>query len=302
MLTRNAASVAEKSSLARIVEVDYDSDASLREAFIGQDAVVSTVAMSAISNQPRMIDAAIAAGVKLYIPAEYTVNSRDRNAQAQPMMASVVSIQQYLSSKEGEISWFVVNCGALLEFVLDHPVLLDFDNCTARLWDGGEGAISLSDIPLLARAVAAALQQPDQVVDHRLKIHGGTITQNRALKLARKYSPHEWKVESAKSQEAYSAATQRIVAGASGGQAELMADLMTAYAAATFGSCDGHFEAAYADPDNERLGVDTFSHDEIEQAIRQRITLGTHAAQSATTGSESLRDVTGDLAAAFKNA
>jgi hypothetical protein len=68
----------------------------------------------------------------------------------QPMMSSVVAIQDYLATIEDEISWFVMNYGASLKFVLDHPVILDFDKCSATLWDGGEGAISLSDIPLLA--------------------------------------------------------------------------------------------------------------------------------------------------------
>ena len=79
--------------------MDYDSQTSLERALKGQDALVSTVAMSAISNQPLLIDAAIAAGVKLFVPAEYTVNSRDPPAQARPMMASVVAIQHYLATK-----------------------------------------------------------------------------------------------------------------------------------------------------------------------------------------------------------
>lgn len=184
VLTRDAAQLKDLSPEIKIQQVDYDSDDSLIQASQGQDALISTVAMSAISTQPRTIDAAIAAGVRIFIPAEYTVNSRDATAQMQPMISSVVAIQDYLATKEDKISWFVINCGALLEFVLDHPVILDFDKQSATLWDGGEGAISLSDIPLLARAVSAVLRQPDRVVGHRVKVHGGTITQNQALEIA----------------------------------------------------------------------------------------------------------------------
>jgi hypothetical protein len=59
-----------------------------------------------------------------------------------------------------------------------HSRANDFNKRSATLWDGGEGAISLSDIPILARAVSAVLKQPDRVLDHRVKVHGGTITQN----------------------------------------------------------------------------------------------------------------------------
>lgn len=300
VLTRDTERLSKVFPTARIVAVNYDSDASLTKALQDQDAVVSTVAMSAISNQPRLIDAAIAAGVRYFIPAEYTVNSRDATAQAQPMMASVVAIQQYLATKEDQINWFVINCGALLEFILDHPILLDFDKHTGRLWDHGEGAISLSDIPLLARAVAAVLRQPDKVVDHRVKVHGGTITQNAALALAKQHSSLEWPVQAAHSQSTYNMAMQKLRSGSISDPAELMHNLMIAYAAATFGNCDGHFESAYAEPDNGWLGVDLFTNNEIEEAIRKRVTLGTWAEQSGTSGEESMKDVSGGLAEKFK--
>ena len=300
ILTRDPAGLAEKFSTARKIQVDYESDASLQQALNGHDALVSTVAMSAIANQKRMIDAAIAAGVKYFIPAEYTVNSRDAKAQAQPMMASVVDIQRYLTTKDDQIAWFVVNCGALLEFVLDHPVLLDFDNQVATLWDGGDGAISLSDIPLLARAIATALRQPERVLDHRLRVHGGTITQKRALELAKQYSPKPWTVRHADSQSAYDKAMQGLQSALPADQSELMKNLMIMYTAATFGKCEGHFESAYESPDNAWLGVDTFSDNEIEHAIQKRVTVGSWASQSATVEQESLKDVSGGLAATFK--
>jgi len=72
-----------------------------------------------------------------------------------------------------------MNRGALVEIVLDHPVTLDFNKQSATLWDGGEGAISPSNIPLLAQAVSAVLKQPG---------HGGIITQSRTLEIAKQTS------------------------------------------------------------------------------------------------------------------
>jgi hypothetical protein len=112
-------------------------------------------------------------------------------------VSSAVAIQDYLATKQDDISWFVINCGALLDFVLDHPVILDFDKRSATLWDGGEGSISLSDVPLSARAVSAVLKQPDRVVDHRVKVHGGIITQNQALEIAQQASAGYWTAQHA---------------------------------------------------------------------------------------------------------
>lgn len=83
MLTRDAANLSNRFPRARIVEVDYDSDTSLINALDKEAAIVSAMAKSAISDQPRMINAAVTAGVNLFIPAEYTANSHDANAQAQ---------------------------------------------------------------------------------------------------------------------------------------------------------------------------------------------------------------------------
>lgn len=287
----------ELPSSIKVEQVDFDSQTSLERALVEQDALISTVAMSAISNQPRMIDAAISAGVKLFIPAEYTVNSRDTLAQAQPMMLSVVAIQKYLATKGGQIAWSVINCGALLEFVLDHHVVLDFDKHSATLWDGGEGAISLSNIPLLARAVSAVLKQPDHVSNHRLKVHGGIITQNRALEIAKQISTHEWTTEQANSQLAYAAAFKSLSDGSAKSQEQLMAVLLTAYNAASFGNCDGHFESAYAESDNDWLGVEEFSDGEIQEAIKQRVIKIEHGGTSDGDPLETLGDVTGELAA-----
>jgi hypothetical protein len=297
LLTRDVTKSKDLPADIRLQQVDYNSDMSLSQALEGQDALISTVVMSAISNQPRMIDAAITAGVKLFIPAEYTANSRDVQAQAQPLMSSVVAIQRYLATKEDQISWFVVNCGALLEFVMDHPVILDFDNRTATLWDGGEGAISLSNIPLLAQAVSAVLKQPDRVANHRVKVHGGTITQNRALEIAEQASTGEWKAAQADSQGPYTASMRMLSDGSSKTQEQLLAAMLTAYNAAAFGRCDGHFEAAYVEPNNAWLGIAEFGNGEIEEAIEKKVIDSERGGTTDGNRLESLGEITGELAA-----
>lgn len=299
IFTRDAKHLTVLPTAIKIQQVDYDSERSLVGALHDQDALVSAVAMSAISNQPRMIDAAIAAGVKYFIPAEYTVNSRDAAAQGQPMMSSVVAMQKYLATKEDRISWFVINCGALLEFVLDHPVILNFDKRTATLWDGGEGAISLSNIPLLARAVSAVLKQPERVADHRLKVHGGTVTQTRALEIAKQAAAGEWTAQEGDSQAAFSASMKSLTDVKSLAPEQLMAAMLTAYNAASFGKrCEGHFESAYQEVDNAWLGITDFTSGETEKAIRDKAV--SSGEKSAGSERESLSDVTGELAAIHK--
>ena len=59
-----------------VKKVDYTSVDSLKPALEGQDAVVSVLGTMATGNQQPLIDAAIAVGVKRFIPSEFGVNTR----------------------------------------------------------------------------------------------------------------------------------------------------------------------------------------------------------------------------------
>lgn len=54
---------------------DYSSHEDLVSAFKGQDAVVSTVGAPALGDQIKLINAAIEAGVKYFIPSEFGGNT-----------------------------------------------------------------------------------------------------------------------------------------------------------------------------------------------------------------------------------
>ena len=276
----------------QIREVDYDSDESLKKALQSQDAVVSTVAMSAITNQKRMIDAAIDVGVKFFIPAEFTVESRHPDARRLPLLASVIDIQDYLTARQDRISWTVVNSGAAMEFAFDPPFILDFDNYNATLWDGGDGAVSLSNFDIIAEAVVGVLKHPHRVQDHCVRVHGATLTQKEALRIARKYYTDQWTVVERDAAAAVEESMAAIESGSDMGPDQLMRTMLTLYSAMAFGK--GHFDGAYKYPDNAWLGVTTAIDDQaIENAIKYRLTKGKvgHA-----TG-EDLTDVVDQLGA-----
>lgn len=114
----------------KVVNVDYESFDSLKSAFEGQDAIVSLMASAALGVQTKIIDAAIAAGVKRYIPSEFGSNTADpKTVAAVPFFQDKVDIQNYLKSKEKEISWsaiitgpFFGECTRLCD--MDEPIYL----------------------------------------------------------------------------------------------------------------------------------------------------------------------------------
>lgn len=100
-----------------MVTVDYNSTESLTSAFSGADAIVSAVDRFAVSCQFKMIDAAILAGVKWFLPSEYGADRFNENARALANYGEKNAVSHYLEEKarEGKISWTMIITGPFLD-------------------------------------------------------------------------------------------------------------------------------------------------------------------------------------------
>ena len=91
---------------------------SLTEAFKGQDAVISLVARAVVGDQNKFVDAAIAAGVKRFIPSEFGTNTlSDKLPAIAPVFEGKKSTADYLESKEGSIDWTSIITGPFFDWV-----------------------------------------------------------------------------------------------------------------------------------------------------------------------------------------
>jgi hypothetical protein len=104
-------------------------------------------------------------------------------------------------------------------------------------------------------------------------------------------------VQHADSQSAYSASIEALNAGQADTPMKLMAAMLTVYKAASFGTCDGHFESAYREADNSWLGVGEFIDGEIVEAVRKKAAGASHGSRPDSVQLENLSNVTGELAA-----
>lgn len=99
------------------IDDDYP-EAGLLEAFQGQDAVISTIATSAAEVQKAMIDAAIKAGVKRFVPSEFGSDMQNEKAVAlfPQFFQGKVDTVQYLKTKEKEgLTWSAFTTGPFFE-------------------------------------------------------------------------------------------------------------------------------------------------------------------------------------------
>lgn len=104
---------------ATIIQANYDSEEDLVRAFTGQDAIVSTVGGAGFTQQKVFIDAAIKAGVKRFLPSEFSMNTQSDAARALvPLFEAKQDILNYLREKEGTgLTWTGLANGPLLDWV-----------------------------------------------------------------------------------------------------------------------------------------------------------------------------------------
>lgn len=74
-------------------------DDEILSAFKGQDAVISTIATASAKQQERLIDIAIKAGVKRFVPSEFGSDTRNPNAMA--------ILPQYFGGKQATVDYLI---------------------------------------------------------------------------------------------------------------------------------------------------------------------------------------------------
>jgi len=94
-------------AIVTVKKVDTTSTDALTEAFKGQDAVVSTVGTAAGSTQKTIIDAAVAAHVKRFIPSKFGYNTREaRGTKAGGLLKAKIETVDYLIELSQKHDWF----------------------------------------------------------------------------------------------------------------------------------------------------------------------------------------------------
>jgi hypothetical protein len=87
-------------------------------ALQGQDAVVSGLGFEGKTTEKALIDAAVEAGVKRFLPSEYGVDNTNPAASGlSPVFRRKADVIEYLRSKEGSgLSWTAVPTGMWLDW------------------------------------------------------------------------------------------------------------------------------------------------------------------------------------------
>lgn len=120
MISRKDSSAAFPSSVT-VHKSDF-TEGDLEAAFKGQDAVITAVGATGFGEQKKLVDAAISAGVKRFLPSEFSASSQDAAVlQLLPLFGQKAELIEYLKSKQSaNFSWTGVASSLLFDWVSTH--------------------------------------------------------------------------------------------------------------------------------------------------------------------------------------
>lgn len=239
--------------------VDYDSLESLESAFRGQDVIVSTTGGEATLGQKLMIDAAIKAGVKRFIPSDFGSLTTDPAASHLPHHIPLVEIQKYLQAKaeEGLIEYTIFSIGAFTDFILNYGMAFDWKTKSAEVWGDGNNPISTTSLAGVGKAIAGALKNPVPTKNRNLHVHELIVTQAQLLALAKKIAPDaEWNIKTIEDREAEFKRFQDVVKAEPN-----FPNIIALVKGSVLG---GLFNPYYENVDNDLVGLELLSEKDLE--------------------------------------
>lgn len=216
IVTRKSSTSTFPSKFKRKIVADDYPATELLTVFQGQDAVVSLISPWVCEAQQPIIDVAVKAGVKRFIPAEFGYDTTNANAIALlPPLQARADIVKYLKAQEDKgLTWTAIITGPFFDWCIANGAMgFDLAKRKAMIYDNGDQAFSASTVALIGCAVARTLLQPEAPQNRYIYVSSFTTTQNEILSILEKYSNGHWEVTRVNSKSKIEEARKEIEAG-----------------------------------------------------------------------------------------
>ncbi|EHK27012.1 uncharacterized protein TRIVIDRAFT_55230 [Trichoderma virens Gv29-8] len=263
VLRRNNSSSTFPDSV-KVVDVDFDSVDSLTAALAGQDVVVSTVGSEGLNNeQKKLVDAAVAAGVKRFLPSEYGCDLSNELAAKLPVFAHKIEVEKYLEekAKTTPLTYTYVYSGPFLDWGLQYDFIFKSTGSKPDLYDGGDTAFSTSTLETVAQAVVAILSKPEETKNRAVRFQSVVTTQNQLLKLAKEIEPERvWQPQAVKLDDITRVADERLAKG--------LYDIQTFAPYILRAVNDSRYSPTFKNLDNELLGLKQLTEAELKEIVK----------------------------------
>ncbi|KKP00494.1 hypothetical protein THAR02_07407 [Trichoderma harzianum] len=151
------------------VEVDYSSVPSLTAALQNNDVVIATLPVDTpIGSQDTLIDAAVAASVSRFFPAEFGTDTDNEKCMKLP---------------HSFFDW------GLEAGFLAHP-----KTHTATIYDDGNLPWSTTILATVSKAVASLMSHLEETKNRHVYIHDAVVTQNKIIEIAKRIDDKDWEL------------------------------------------------------------------------------------------------------------
>ncbi|TVY14193.1 Pinoresinol reductase 2 [Lachnellula arida] len=248
----------------KVVPADTTSVESVTAAFQGQDAVVSAVGTEGLQGQNVLIDAAIAAGVKRFLPSEFGSDLANPKVAAFPIFGYKIATQKYLqeaiAAKPGLTYTYVVN-GPFLDWGLHRGFLLDTKEGKPKIYDDGKTVFSATTLASVGQAVIGALSHYEETKNRFVYVRDIDISQKRLLEIAQKVAPEKkWEPVSVNTADIEKSSNEAVARG------EFTAPVLVGYLfRGIFGEGYGN---KWEKDDNALLGITGKTEADVEAILK----------------------------------
>ncbi|MCJ1303350.1 hypothetical protein MMC08_006159 [Hypocenomyce scalaris] len=171
---------------------DLSSVDSVTAAFKGQDAVVSTVGTAGLPGQGVLVEAAVAAGVKRFLPSDFGSDLANPKVSVLPVFKFKTAMHKTLreaAAAKSNFTYTLVCNNAFLDWGLEKNVLLNWKESKPKLFDGGKNMFSATTLDSIGQAVVGVLSHPEETKNRFVYVKDIDISQNQLLEIAKKVDP-----------------------------------------------------------------------------------------------------------------
>jgi len=202
----------------------------LLDIFTGQDAVVSMVGHGSTAKQIDFVNAAVATGVKRFIPSDFSTDSRNPVAIALlPHFKDKNDIVDYLKTQETKgLTWSGVITGGFFDWGLKIGILgYNLSTTTALIYDSGDAKFSMTNLATIGAAIAAILHKPEQTANKYIPISSFSTSQNEILAALEKSTGKKWTIERTTAAQSILTGQEKLSRGDFSGALDIIKGIVT---------------------------------------------------------------------------
>ncbi|OPB43793.1 CipA oxidoreductase [Trichoderma guizhouense] len=248
-----------------IVEVDYDSVPSLTAALQNHNVVIATLPVDTpIGSQDTLIDAAVAAGVSRFFPAEFGTDTDNEKCMKLPVFENKMHALEYLRAKVAKhpnFSYTAICTGAFFDWGLEAGFLAHPKTHTATIYDDGNLPWSTTTLATISKAVVSLMSHLEETKNRHVYIHDAVVTQNKIIEIAKRLDGKDWELTYVDSAAVLEEAQVEYRKADSDYRKGLMPLLHISVLGKGYG---GDFSGRL---DNELLGIKLMSDEELGEVI-----------------------------------